>query len=95
MEITGELDESSGSVKLRTLDLSKPTVFSVPLSLYAYQPWSNRHPNLSQWFNYGLTPTTWTAYCQQQLTLSANKHGSTLQSLLPEFSGAATASGRS
>lgn len=42
-------------------------VFSVPLSAYAFQPWSNRHPNLSQWFNYGLTPSTWERYAADQL----------------------------
>lgn len=55
----------------RRVDLNAPNVFNVPLATYAFQPWGNRHPNLSQWFNYGLTPATWTAYCQQQLRMAA------------------------
>lgn len=68
MEIVGE--ESyvyvQNAIKRRTIS-EGVNIFSVPLSAYAFQPWSNRHPNLSQWFNYGFTPSTWERYAADQL----------------------------
>lgn len=46
---------------------SKPTLFSVSLLSYPFQPWSNAHADVTQWFNYGLNPTTWAAYSLKQL----------------------------
>jgi hypothetical protein len=53
-----------------------PSPFEVPLSMYMMQPWNNRNVNLQQWFNYGLTPATWTTYCRTQMDLL---HKSTTQ----------------
>lgn len=48
---------------------SKPNVFSVSLLSYPFQPWSNAHADVSQWFNYGLNPTTWAAYSLRQMQI--------------------------
>lgn len=71
MDITGE-DDGAGPkhAVVRHDALAKrlhPVVFGVPLHMYPYQPWTSRTNNLAQWFNYGLTPATWTAYAQRQM----------------------------
>jgi hypothetical protein len=65
MDITGFDDTAMQTVQWRTVP-DAPTVFTVPLDAYAFQPWFNHHPQLSQWFNYGLTPATWTTYAKVQ-----------------------------
>ena len=58
-------------------DLQKPSAgpspFDVSLMSYKSQPWMYRNAQLSQWFNYGLNPSTWSAYSVKQLELYA-KH---------------------
>ena len=46
-----------------------PNVFEVALSNYPVQPWLNSNANLSQWFNYGFNPSSFTRYCIQQTKL--------------------------
>jgi hypothetical protein len=48
-----------------------PSPFEVPLTAYSTQPWTNRNVDLSQWFNYGLNPKTWTLYCVEQMRLGS------------------------
>jgi hypothetical protein len=43
--------------------------FEIPLDAYTMKPWNNRNVNLSQWFNYGLTPATWTVYANRQMAM--------------------------
>jgi hypothetical protein len=54
--------------------LSRPTkgpnLFEVSLNTYPMQPWTSRS-QLSQWFNYGFNPTTFTRYSIQQTKLFA------------------------
>lgn len=68
MDITGFDDTALHAVRWRTVPEGPhgPNVFTVPLDAYAFQPWFNHHPQLSQWFNYGLTPATWAAYAKVQ-----------------------------
>lgn len=61
----------------RTVELAQPLTrpshgpspFEVSLKTFPMQPWTSRSSNLSQWFNYGLNPTTWTQYCLRQTKL--------------------------
>ena len=46
-----------------------PSPFEVSLKTYPMQPWTARTSGLSQWFNYGLNPTTWTQYSLRQMQL--------------------------
>lgn len=46
-----------------------PSPFEVSLNSYSLHPWTSRNADVSQWFNYGLTPTTWTEYAVQQTRL--------------------------
>ena len=46
-----------------------PSPFEVSLKTYPVQPWTSKTSGLSQWFNYGLNPTTWTQYCLRQMQL--------------------------
>lgn len=46
-----------------------PSPFEVSLSSYTLHPWSARSADLSQWFNYGFTPASWSAYAYQQVRL--------------------------
>jgi hypothetical protein len=67
MDIQGEYNtQPVRPVVMRQIIPNVPNMFSVPLSAYAYQPWSTRATNTSQWFNYNLNPTTWAQYCQFQ-----------------------------
>lgn len=43
--------------------------FEIPLDAYTMKPWNNRNVNLSQWFNYGLNPHTWTTYAHRQMAI--------------------------
>jgi len=43
--------------------------FEVSLTSYSYQPWTNKHVDLTQWFNYGLNPSTWSKYCLKQIEI--------------------------
>lgn len=71
MDITGF--EETSTAQRRAISV-EANVFTVPLTAYAFQPWSNRHPNLSQWFNYNLTPTTWNDYASSQLRMAMGSH---------------------
>ena len=46
-----------------------PSPFEISLMTYPTKPWENKMSNLSEWFNYGFNPTTWTKYCIDQMTL--------------------------
>jgi hypothetical protein len=46
-----------------------PSPFEISLFSYSTQPWTNRNANLSEWFNYGFNPTTWTKYCLEQINI--------------------------
>jgi len=46
------------------------SVFEVSLTSYPMQPWTNKNVDLTQWFNYGLNPSTWSKYCIDQLAKS-------------------------
>lgn len=46
-----------------------PSPFEVGLFSYPIQPWTNRNAQLSQWFNYGLNPATWSRYALTQISL--------------------------
>ena len=47
-----------------------PSVFDVSLNTYPVQPWINPTAQMSQWFNYGFNPATFTRYALQQTRLS-------------------------
>lgn len=53
--------------------LTKPSVgpspFEVGLASYPIQPWTNRNAKLSQWFNYGFNPATWSKYSLAQIAM--------------------------
>jgi hypothetical protein len=52
-----------------------PSPFEVSLKTYPMQPWTARSTSgLSQWFNYGLNPTTWTQYSLRQMQLFERAH---------------------
>lgn len=51
---------------------SGPSPFDISLKNYPYQPWTSLNADLRQWFNYGLNPTTWAAYCVEQQKLRAH-----------------------
>lgn len=53
-----------------------PSPFEVSLTTYPMQPWTNKNANLSQWFNYGLNPATWSRHACEQASILANKNGS-------------------
>ena len=46
-----------------------PSMFEVGLASYPVQPWTNRNAKLSQWFNYGLNPATWSKYSLSQIAM--------------------------
>jgi hypothetical protein len=46
-----------------------PSMFEVGLASYPVQPWTNRNAKLSQWFNYGLNPATWSKYSLAQIAI--------------------------
>ena len=73
MEITGFEATEKPVVQKRAIVQKVPNIFNVPLESYAYQPWSTRGSYLSQWFNYGLTPTTWSAYATMQTNQNKTK----------------------
>lgn len=51
-----------------------PSPFEVSLTTYPMQPWTNKNANLSQWFNYGFNPATWSRHaCEQVEILKSNK----------------------
>lgn len=52
-----------------------PSPFEVSLTTYPMQPWHARNADLSQWFNYGLNPSTWSKYAHEQTQLWAAQTG--------------------
>ena len=69
-----EIDISGDdSAVLNVCRLTRPNVgpspFEVSLFSYKTQPWMNKNVDLTQWFNYGLNPMTWTKYSIQQIEL--------------------------
>lgn len=44
-----------------------PSPFEVPLQAYTLSPWTSRNADHAQWFNYGLSPPTWTQYAKEQM----------------------------
>jgi hypothetical protein len=46
-----------------------PSVFDVSLNTYPVQPWINPKAQMSQWFNYGFNPATFTRYALRQTEL--------------------------
>ena len=46
-----------------------PSPFEVGLASYPIQPWTNRNAKLSQWFNYGFNPATWSKYSLAQIAM--------------------------
>jgi len=45
---------------------NRVTLFDVETTRYERQPWEDSQANLSSWFNYGLTPSTWRVYAARQ-----------------------------
>ena len=75
-EVAFVVDESEGiAVPQATQQASfqkhsaGPCPFEVSLKTYPMQPWTNKNVDLSQWFNYGLNPSTWASYCVAQMNL--------------------------
>jgi hypothetical protein len=52
-----------------------PSPFEISLMTYPSKPWTNRNTNLSEWFNYGFNPTTWTKYCLEQIHIFKTSNG--------------------
>jgi len=69
LEQTIDIDKLAAQNVILKKPTNGPSIFDVPLSAYNMQPWLNRNANLQQWFNYGLTPETWTLYANRQLYL--------------------------
>jgi len=78
MDITGFEETQKAERRSVPNGPTGPNVFTVPLNAYAFQPWSNRHPNLSQWFNYGLTPISWQDYATSQIRMATNSQSTVL-----------------
>jgi len=68
VDIVGD-DEEVLNVKVGRPTVG-PSIFEVSLNNYPVQPWLNPRAPLSQWFNYGFNPATFTRYAMQQTNLA-------------------------
>jgi hypothetical protein len=67
-EIDIEIEDTTQETQiLYTKPFDALCPFEVSLTSYSMQPWTNRNVDLSQWFNYGFNPSTWSKYCMEQL----------------------------
>ena len=60
---------AAGAPKNLSKPSAGPSPFEVGLASYPIQPWTNRNAKLSQWFNYGFNPATWSKYSLAQIAM--------------------------